>query len=765
MALEKNKSARRPYTERETELEKTSSEKAGSGGKPERQDSEKKSKEAGKSGPEETGAGRDPSAGNASGKSTSEGKASEKKSSGENTSEKSGEAGKSSPDSLSGQGSAEKRREEKPEPEKGEGEGEKTQNPKKRYRKSHSLPASEESGKCAEKGAASSGSDAEKKSGKEKEAESGEEAENKKKPENGKKPGSGRDHIDVLRIHSGGEEEIEAERLRRKKKKKALIRRIIGIAVLEILTLGAVFCVWAVQYRLSSVQEVEFNTEKVKNTNIDVTKQQQMQGYWTVAVFGVDSRDGSVGKGANADVQIVVNIDMGTGDVKLLSVYRDTYLNLGAGSRFAKINEAYADGGPEQAVAALNKNLDLNIEHYATFNWKAVADAISMIGGVDVDLTEKEAFYMNAYITETGVKGKITNNPAAEYIKGPGKQHLDGLQAVAYARLRYMDDDFSRTRRQREVISQVLEKAKKADLVTLTSIIDTVLPQLAFNINAGDLVQLAKGISRYNIVGSEGFPKDLKTQMMGKKGDCVIPTSLASNVTWAHSFLFGDNDYNPSDAVWTYSKRIGEDSGTYRSGGTPKEDRRKSGAGKDEEETEQVYRKNKKKQSTEDSGETKSRSSGESTSETDKNDKNGSRSRKGSGESESRKTDAAKDSGGKSSEKNGSSESSAKSSSSSQDTESKGSGKNRSESSTQDGNAGPSQTEGRTQESSRSSEGQKSRETTTEQDDSPGKETKSTKAQESTKKDDSPVQTDSPVKPGNDASVSPEPGPGGDSGN
>ena len=757
MALEKNKSARRPYTERETELEKTSSEKAGSGGKPERQDSEKKSKEAGKSGPEETGAG------NASGKSASEGKASEKKSSGENTSEKSGEAGKSSPDSLSGQGSAEKRREEKPESDREEGE--KAPNSKKRYRKSHSLPASEESGKRAEKRAASSGSDAEKKSGKEKEAESGKEAENKKKPENGKKPGNGRDHIDVLRIHSGGEEEIEAERLRRKKKKKALIRRIIGIAVLEILTLGAVFCVWAVQYRLSSVQEVEFNTEKVKNTNIDVTKQQQMQGYWTVAVFGVDSRDGSVGKGANADVQIVVNIDMGTGDVKLLSVYRDTYLNLGAGSRFAKINEAYADGGPEQAVAALNKNLDLNIEHYATFNWKAVADAISMIGGVDVDLTEKEAFYMNAYITETGVKGKITNNPAAEYIKGPGKQHLDGLQAVAYARLRYMDDDFSRTKRQREVISQVLEKAKKADLVTLTSIIDTVLPQLAFNINAGDLVQLAKGISRYNIVGSEGFPKDLKTQMMGKKGDCVIPTSLASNVTWAHSFLFGDNDYNPSDAVWTYSKRIGEDSGTYRSGGTPKEDRRKSGAGRDEEETEQVYRKNKKKQSTEDSGETKSRNSGESTSETDKNDKNGSRSRKGSGESESRKTDAAKDSGGKSSEKNGSSESSAKSSSSSQDTESKGSGKNRSESSTQDGNAGPSQTEGRTQESSRSSEGQKSRETTTEQDDSPGKETKSTKAQESTKKDDSPVQTDSPVKPGNDASVSPEPGPGGDSGN
>lgn len=324
-----------------------------------------------------------------------------------------------------------------------------------------------------------------------------------------------------------------------------------------------------------------------------------MQGYWTIAVFGVDSRDGGVGRGANADVQLIVCIDRATGAVKLASVFRDTYLNLAAGSRFAKINEAYADGGPEQAVAALNKNLDLDIEHYATFNWRAVADVITMLGGVDIDITEKEFKYMNAYIHETSIESKVNvKNPAAEYIKKPGMQHLDGVQAVAYARLRYMDDDFTRTKRQREVISQVLDKAKKADLATLTNVIDTVLPQIAFNVDVGDILELAKGVNKYNIVGSEGFPYDLRTQMMGKKGDCVIPLSLASNVTKLHEYLFGDENYKPSSAVWTFSDKIASDAQSYKNGGGEEGSKKKSKHSDDEdEETKKSETKKKKGES------------------------------------------------------------------------------------------------------------------------------------------------------------------------
>lgn len=372
----------------------------------------------------------------------------------------------------------------------------------------------------------------------------------------------------VRQLNSIGEGQYDAdyERRMRDKKKKARRTRIITMVIVELLTLVCIFGFGFVYRYMHMTADVAFDVSKVRNDNIDISQKQKMSGYWTVAVFGVDSRNGDVGKGANADVQIIANVNMGTGDITLTSVYRDTYLNLGKGDRYSKSNAAYAEGGPEQAVAMLNKNLDLDIENYVTFNWKAVADVIDLLGGVDIDVSKAAFYYMNAYIHETCLKSGISaQNPAAMYIKNAGPQHLNGVQAVAYARLRYMDSDFERTKRQREVISQCLDLAKKTDLATLTKIIDTVLPQVAFNIDTADIIELAKGISRYNIRESVGFPKDLKDQMMGKKGACVIPATLESNVVWLHSILFADENYTVSDAVKRYSQKISDDSGYYAS--------------------------------------------------------------------------------------------------------------------------------------------------------------------------------------------------------
>ena len=372
----------------------------------------------------------------------------------------------------------------------------------------------------------------------------------------------------VRQLNSIGEGQFDAdyERRMRDQKKKARRTRIITMVIVELLTLICIFGFGFVYRYMHMTADVAFDVSKVRNDNIDISQKQKMSGYWTVAVFGVDSRNGDVGKGANADVQIIANVNMGTGDITLTSVYRDTYLNIGKGDRYSKSNAAYAEGGPEQAVAMLNKNLDLDIENYVTFNWKAVADVIDLLGGVDIDVSKAAFYYMNAYIHETCLKSGISaQNPAAMYIKKAGPQHLNGVQAVAYARLRYMDSDFERTKRQREVISQCLDLAKKTDLATLTKIIDTVLPQVAFNIDTADIIELAKGISRYNIRESVGFPKDLKDQMMGKKGACVIPATLESNVVWLHSILFADENYTVSDALKRYSQKISDDSGYYAS--------------------------------------------------------------------------------------------------------------------------------------------------------------------------------------------------------
>ena len=377
-------------------------------------------------------------------------------------------------------------------------------------------------------------------------------------------PANKKKQRDIRQLNNIGEGEYDTEHERRMRLKKITARRtrIITMIVIELLTLACIFAFSFVYRYMHMTADVAFDVNKVRNDNIDVSQKQKMSGYWTVAVFGVDdSCHGGVGKGANADVQIIANIDMGTGDIILTSVYRDTYLYLGNGSRYSKSNAAYAQGGPEQAVAMLNQNLDLDIENYITFNWKGVADAIELLGGIDIDVSKAAFYYMNAYIHETCLKTGISaQNPAAMYIHKDGPQHLNGIQAVAYARLRYMDNDFERTKRQREVISQCLALAKKSDLATLTKIIDTVLPQVAFNIDTADIIELAKGISRYNIRESVGFPKDLKDQMMGSKGACVIPTTLESNVVWLHSVLFQDEHYTVSDAVKRYSQKISEDS-------------------------------------------------------------------------------------------------------------------------------------------------------------------------------------------------------------
>lgn len=279
-------------------------------------------------------------------------------------------------------------------------------------------------------------------------------------------------------------------------------------------------------------------------------------GYWTVAVFGVDSRDGNLEKNALSDVEMICNINKSTGEITLVSVYRDTYLKIDSDGTYHKINEAYFKGGHEQAVSALEENLDIQFDNYATFNWKAVADAINILGGIDLELSDAEFAYINSFITETV---NSTGIPS-QHLKSAGMNHLDGVQAVAYARLRLMDTDFNRTARQRKVISLAMEKARNASFADLNNILVTVLPQISTDFGIDDLIPLAKNISKYQIVETTGFPFSRETKKIGKM-DCVIPTTLESNVVQLHQLLFEDESYTAPASVRKISDKIAEDSG------------------------------------------------------------------------------------------------------------------------------------------------------------------------------------------------------------
>lgn len=279
-------------------------------------------------------------------------------------------------------------------------------------------------------------------------------------------------------------------------------------------------------------------------------------GYWNIAVFGVDSRDGNLGKGALSDVEMICSINKKTGELRLVSVFRDSYLKIDNDDNYHKINEAYFKGGREQAVTALEQNLDLRIDDYATFNWKAVVDAINVLGGIDLEITDKEFAYINSFITET-----VNSTGVGSYqLDHSGMNHLDGVQAVAYARLRLMDTDFNRTERQRKVLSLAMDKAKAADFKTLKTLIGAVYPQVATSIGVDDLIVVAKNARKYYIGQTTGFPFS-HTEMKIKKMDCVVPTTLESNVVQLHEFLYGDSGYTPSGMVKKISGHIIEVSG------------------------------------------------------------------------------------------------------------------------------------------------------------------------------------------------------------
>lgn len=358
----------------------------------------------------------------------------------------------------------------------------------------------------------------------------------------------------------GGTSRSDFGRSEAKKKRR---RRIIAMIVAECIALVAIFSYAFMARMMSQIQRSEdFQISEIKTNDIAMDAEENMKGYWTIAIFGVDARDNAIEKSTNSDVIIICNVNRDTGEIKLVSVYRDSYLNINDSGSYTKINQAYFVGGPKQAVEALNRNLDLQIQDYMTFNWKAVANAIDVLGGVDIELSKAEFFYINSFITETVKATGI----GSHQLKQAGMNHLDGVQAVAYGRLRLMDTDYARTERQRKIIAQAFEKSKKADFQTLYTLIGTVFPQVSTSIGVDDLVSNARNISKFHLGETTGFPQARGDANMGKKGAVVVPATLESNVIELHKFLFGDQDYTPSETVKKISAKISSDTGIYKEG-------------------------------------------------------------------------------------------------------------------------------------------------------------------------------------------------------
>lgn len=345
---------------------------------------------------------------------------------------------------------------------------------------------------------------------------------------------------------------------KQKKRKKA---KMLTFAI-EALILVVLLVVLYVLNRTERFSKVNFDESVVEESVNDLTEEtlQTMEKYTNIALFGLDTRQaGSLGKGNRSDTIMIASINNETKDVKIVSVYRDSYLNL-ANDKYRKCNEAYSIGGPDQAIAMLNMNLDLKIDYYMSVDFLAVSEVVDLMGGIEIDVDEYEIEHLNNYTVETSkVTGKTTTK-----LKSTGLQTLDGVQATSYCRIRYTQgDDFKRTERQREVLQTIVDKAKTLSPTKLDEIIKTVFPMCATNMTVDQLLSIAADGLSYNIVETAGFPFDVQTGTVGSAGSCVIAVDLEENVKQLHKMLFDEDDYTPTSKVTEISNRIKNDTGVY----------------------------------------------------------------------------------------------------------------------------------------------------------------------------------------------------------
>ncbi len=360
---------------------------------------------------------------------------------------------------------------------------------------------------------------------------------------------------------SSGKKSSGKKKSRKKAQARKQRRRIILFVAEIIILVIAVVVLYAVLSGTGSGKVVLKDEDIIINETVQEAQETTMKGYRNIALFGVDSTTGALTKNTRSDTIMIASINQDTGECKLVSIYRDTFMNLSNDS-YNKCNAAYAKGGPEQAINMLNMNLDMNITDFVTVGFAGLTDAIDALGGVYIDVDDSEISHLNNYQLCIAEDLKRSYTP----VKDTGYQLLDGLQATGYCRIRYTaGDDFKRAERQREVLVAVADQAKKAKLTTLTETANSVFDEVYTSLDLSEIIDMLGHVGDYYISDQSGFPQEemRETATIGSKGSCVIPLSLEDNVKWLHKFLFDTDDYEPSATVKECSEKIYEETNGY----------------------------------------------------------------------------------------------------------------------------------------------------------------------------------------------------------
>ncbi len=340
------------------------------------------------------------------------------------------------------------------------------------------------------------------------------------------------------------------------KKKKRIWPKVLVI-LLVLIGVCAAGAYYFIDTQLSKFDYVETDYEEF---GIDEGVAEKLDGYRNIAILGTDERQGESEDTARTDAIIIATVNESTGDITLTSIMRDSYLlmdNRYGESILDKATHAHAFGGPVNTCKMLNQSLDLNISEFLVMDWVSVADTVDALGGITIDVQENELADLNKWGPETAA------NTGREWteITSTGEQRLDGVQAATYCRIRKTSGgDPGRTERMKKVVMAVLAEAKSHP-TKITSVTDSVLPEIRTNMNTSAFTSLIPKLLDFNISKSVGYPFNYWGGIMDDGIWYAVPTTLEENNARLHEEVFGDTDYQMSNKAAEINQKIINETG------------------------------------------------------------------------------------------------------------------------------------------------------------------------------------------------------------
>ncbi len=300
-------------------------------------------------------------------------------------------------------------------------------------------------------------------------------------------------------------------------------KKIITLSVLGVIT---VLFVALIGYGISAINGLNYDKSIVPNAYVDESTLTSSDDVINILFLGSDAR--SEVEGQRSDTMMLFSIDKQNKKLKLTSFLRDSYVYIPSKKFNTKFNAAFSYGGTQLVMDTLEYNFGVKIDNYIMVDFKVFRQLVDLLGGITVDgVTAAEAKYMREEVKLKKVK--------------KGTNHMNGKTALWYCRIRYVDNDFRRTERQRKVIGAIVNKALKTNPFKLMSIIKQVLPNISTDINRSELMGLAAGAAlryiHYDIEQQQIPAEDTWTDAR-ISGQLVLKMDIEKNKEILKSFLY-----------------------------------------------------------------------------------------------------------------------------------------------------------------------------------------------------------------------------------